>query len=57
MTLYDAIMLIMLLTFVPNVAAITQATTEINRGVDSTPLPGTDVSNRLGEIGLKYIHM
>ena len=36
----------------PNLAAIFQATTEINRGVDST-LKALTVSNRPGEIGLR----
>ena len=35
----------------PNLAAISQTITEINRGVESTP-QALSVSNRPGEIGL-----
>ena len=41
----------------PNLAAISQATTEINRGVESTPpqaLSVSKVSNRPGEIGITF---
>ena len=38
----------------PNLGAISQATTEINRGVDSTPQALT-ASNHPGEIGLTYV--
>ena len=39
----------------PNLVAISQATTEINRGVESTPPPkALSVSNHPGEIGLRH---
>ena len=41
----------------PNLAAISQGTTEVNRGVDSTPPQSLTVSNRPGEIGLTLPHL
>ena len=41
----------------PNLAAISQATTEINRGGWIPPPQALTVSNRPGEIGLSYFDM